>query len=125
VTADPLAGLHDDLGVLAVALTARDRAADQAAARKAAVTAVESVDSMLRSLYLIRGRLVREISTALATSLFGDLAAGLYEDVSARLLEHPALLRLLNLEPIPPCGSVPPVSLIRPVEVPGIAVLLH
>ncbi len=61
----------------------------------------------------------------LATSLFGDLAAGLYEDASARVLEHPALLRLLNLEPIPPCGSVPPVSLIRPVEVPGIAVLLN
>src|SRR5260370_39839181 len=61
----------------------------------------------------------------LTTSLFGDLAAGLYEDPSARLLEHPALLRLLNLAPIPPCGSVPPVSLICPVEVPGIAVLLH
>ena len=32
----------------------------------------------------------------LATSLFGDLAAGLYEDALARLREHPALLRLLN-----------------------------
>jgi hypothetical protein len=41
---DPLPGLHDDLGVLAAALTARDRAASPAAARKAAVAAVESVD---------------------------------------------------------------------------------
>jgi hypothetical protein len=64
MSADPLAGLHDDLGALAVALTARDRAADQAAARRTGVTAVESVDSMLRSLYLIRGRLVSQIRAA-------------------------------------------------------------
>ena len=31
--------------------------------------------------------------------VFGDLAAGLYEDASARLHEHPALLRLLNRAP--------------------------
>ena len=35
----------------------------------------------------------------LATSLFGDLAAGLYEDASARLREHPALIRVLSLAP--------------------------
>ena len=36
----------------------------------------------------------------LATSLFGDLAAGL-QDASAGLREHPTLLRLLNLAPGP------------------------
>ena len=36
----------------------------------------------------------RELAVlVLATSLFEDLAAGLYEDASARLREHPALLR--------------------------------
>jgi hypothetical protein len=39
-------------------------------------------------------------NTLLATSLFGDLAAALYEDASARLREHLALLRLLNLSPV-------------------------
>jgi len=41
----------------------------------------------------------------LATSLFEDLAAGLYEDASARLRVHPALLRLLNLAPDPRAGG--------------------
>ena len=41
----------------------------------------------------------------LATSLFEDLAAGLYEDASARLCEHPALLRLLDLAPDPRAGG--------------------
>ena len=35
----------------------------------------------------------------LATSLFGDLPGGLYEDASARLREHPALIRVLSLAP--------------------------
>jgi hypothetical protein len=35
----------------------------------------------------------------LATSLFGDPSAGFCQDASARLREHPALLRLLNLPP--------------------------
>src|SRR5712691_8172329 len=43
------------------------------------------------------GPAVRSATPLLATSLFGDLAAGLYEDASARLREHPALLRLLSL----------------------------
>jgi hypothetical protein len=42
----------------------RDLARDKAAARQAASMAVGAVDSMLRTLYLIRGRLVREISPA-------------------------------------------------------------
>ena len=37
----------------------------------------------------------------LATSLFGDLAARLYEDASAPLHEHPGSPRLLNLAPDP------------------------
>ena len=40
-------------------------------------------------------------SLLLATSLFRDLAAALYEDAWAGLREHPALLRLLNLSPGP------------------------
>jgi hypothetical protein len=47
----------------------RDRAAGRVAANPeaawpASVTAIDAVDSMLRSLYLIRAGLVREISTA-------------------------------------------------------------
>jgi hypothetical protein len=42
--------------------------------------------------------------TLLATSL-GDLAAGFFEEASARLREHPALLRLLNLAPGPRAGG--------------------
>lgn len=57
------AGLQDDLGVLTVALTARECADGSAAARKASVTAIEAVDSMLRQLYLIRGQLLRDIGT--------------------------------------------------------------
>ena len=65
--ADPLPGLRDGLDVLAAALDARDRAASPAASLGAASTAIGAVDSMLRSLYLTRDRLVREISTARAT----------------------------------------------------------
>ncbi len=35
-----------------------------------------------------------------AEELSGDPAAGLYEDASARLGEHPVVLRLLNLAPV-------------------------
>jgi hypothetical protein len=35
----------------------------------------------------------------LATSLFGDPAAGFREDVSARIREHPAFMRPLNSAP--------------------------
>ena len=41
----------------------------------------------------------------LATLLFGDLAAGFYEDASAGPREHPTLLRLLNLAPGPRAGG--------------------
>ncbi len=61
---DPMTGLNDQLGVLGVNLAYwddRDRARDQAAARKAGSTAVDAIDSMLRDLYLLRGRLTREI----------------------------------------------------------------
>jgi hypothetical protein len=39
----------------------------------------------------------REPAGVLATSLSGDPAAGFCEDASARVYEHPALLRLLDL----------------------------
>jgi hypothetical protein len=59
----PAHSLQDDLGVLTEALAARERADGNVAARKAAITAIEAVDSMLRQLYLIRGRLLRDITT--------------------------------------------------------------
>ncbi len=40
------------------------------------------------------------ISPRVSHLVFGDPAAGLCEDASARLREHPALLRLLNLAPV-------------------------
>jgi hypothetical protein len=49
--------------------------------------------------------LVLALGSNLLCQLFGDLAAGLYEDASARLREHPALLRLLNLAPGPHTGG--------------------
>lgn len=64
MTADPLAVLQDQLGVLGEALAQRDQATGKADARKAASAAVGAVDAMLRELYPIRGRLVREISEA-------------------------------------------------------------
>ncbi len=65
MTAGPVASLRDQLGVLEASLAQwedRARAADRAAARQAASTAVGAIDSLLRTLYPIRGRLVREIS---------------------------------------------------------------
>jgi hypothetical protein len=62
-----MTALHDSLGELGVALAQwddRDRARDQAAARKAGSTAVDAIDSMLRQLYMLRGRLTREIRQA-------------------------------------------------------------
>ncbi len=66
MTADPLAGLHGDLGLLGVSVAQWDARTGHgtAAERKAASTAVGALDSMLRHLYLIRGRLLREASTA-------------------------------------------------------------
>jgi hypothetical protein len=71
VAADPSAALRDDLGMLEPALAAWNARTGHgtAAERRAAGTAINAVDSMLRSLYLIRGRLVREISTADAAVL--------------------------------------------------------
>jgi hypothetical protein len=62
-----MTGLHDQVGVLGAALAQwddRDRAADKAAARRASITAVGAVDDLLRQLYVLRGRLVREIRAA-------------------------------------------------------------
>jgi hypothetical protein len=61
---DPMTGLHDQLGVLGVALAQwdeREAAANKAAARHAGAEAVNAIDAILRQLYLLRGRLVREI----------------------------------------------------------------
>jgi len=71
VTAGPLAGLRDGLGVLGPALAAWDGRTGHgtAAERRAASAAIGAVDSMLRQLYLVRGRLIREISTADAAVL--------------------------------------------------------
>jgi hypothetical protein len=57
MTADPMTGLHDHLGVLSVALahwSGREDARDQAAARRAGSTAISSTDSMLADLHALR-----------------------------------------------------------------------
>jgi hypothetical protein len=64
MTADPLASMRDRLSQLGVSLAQHDQAADSAAARKAASAAVSAIDAMLRAIYPLRGRLVREISEA-------------------------------------------------------------
>ena len=64
---DLTASLRDSTGVLGVALVQwadRNAAPDKAAARRAGSTAVDAVDALLRDLFLLRGRLVREIRQA-------------------------------------------------------------
>jgi hypothetical protein len=61
---DPVASLHERVGVVAAALeqwTGQAAAPDQAAARRAASTAVDAIDALLRDLFLLRGHLVQEI----------------------------------------------------------------
>jgi hypothetical protein len=64
---DPTASLRDRTSVLGVALmhwADRDTARDKAAARRAGSTAVDAIDALLRDLFVLRGRLVREIRQA-------------------------------------------------------------
>jgi hypothetical protein len=64
---DPMASLRDRTGILDVALVQwanRGTARDKAAARRAGSTAVDAIDALLRDLFLLRGRLVREIRQA-------------------------------------------------------------
>jgi hypothetical protein len=61
---DPAASLRERVGVVTAALdqwTGQAAAPDQAAARKAASSAVDAIDALLRDLYLLRGHLVQEI----------------------------------------------------------------
>ena len=61
---DPVASLHERVGVVTAALeqwTGQPAAPDQAAARRAASAAVDSIDALLRDLFLLRGHLVQEI----------------------------------------------------------------
>jgi hypothetical protein len=56
---DPMTGLNEQLGELGVNLAwwdQRETARDKAAARKAGSTAVDAIGSMLRQLYMLRGR---------------------------------------------------------------------
>jgi hypothetical protein len=67
VMSDPTASLRDRTSVLGVALMQwadRGTAGDQAAARRAGSTAVDAIDALLRDLFVLRGRLVREIRQA-------------------------------------------------------------
>jgi hypothetical protein len=67
---DPTASLRDRTGILGAALVQwadRGTARDKAAARRAGSTAVDAIDALLRDLYTLRGRLVREIRQADAT----------------------------------------------------------
>jgi hypothetical protein len=64
---DPMTSLRDRTSVLGVALAQwadRGTARDKAAARRAGSTAVDAIDALLRDLYLLRGRLTREIRQA-------------------------------------------------------------
>jgi len=64
---DPTASLRDRTGILDLALVQwanRDTEPDKAAARRAGSTAVDTIDALLRDLFLLRGRLVREIRQA-------------------------------------------------------------
>ena len=59
--------LEDPMGVLGVALAqweTRDDAVAQPEIRRAANTAMDAIDAMLRDLYAIRARLVTEIRAA-------------------------------------------------------------
>jgi hypothetical protein len=61
---DPMAVLHDEVGLLAVRLAQwsyRDTACDRAAAREAGGGAVDAIDVMLRELYRLREQLITEI----------------------------------------------------------------
>jgi hypothetical protein len=61
---DPVASLHERVGVVTAALeqwTGQSAAPDQAAARQAASAAVDAIDALLRDLFLLRGHLVQEI----------------------------------------------------------------
>ena len=61
---DPVASLHERVGVVTAALeqwTGQPAAPDQAAARRAASAAVDAIDALLRDLFLLRGQLVQEI----------------------------------------------------------------
>jgi hypothetical protein len=67
VMSDLTASLRDRTSVLGVALMQwadRGTARDKAAARRAGSTAVDAIDALLRDLFVLRGRLVREIRQA-------------------------------------------------------------
>jgi hypothetical protein len=67
VMSDLTASLRDRTSVLGVALAQwadRGTARDKAAARRAGSTAVDAIDALLRDLFVLRGRLVREIRQA-------------------------------------------------------------
>ncbi len=64
---DLMASLRDRAGILDVALVqwaSRGTEPDKVAARRAGSTAVDAIDALLRDLFLLRGRLVREIRQA-------------------------------------------------------------
>ena len=64
---DPVTSLRDHTGILSAALeqwAGQATAPDKATARRAASTAVDAIDALLRDLYLLRGRLVQEIRRA-------------------------------------------------------------
>jgi hypothetical protein len=80
---DPVASLRDRAGILGMALAQwaeRGTAPDQAAARRAASTAVDAIDALLGDLYLLRGRLVQEIRQAEAPARCRVARAGNDQD---------------------------------------------
>jgi hypothetical protein len=64
VNDDPMTRLHDQLGILGVALARwaeRDDTQAQPEVRQAANTGMDAIDAMLRELYQLRSRLAGEI----------------------------------------------------------------
>jgi hypothetical protein len=64
---DPTVSLRDRTSVLCAALVQwadQDTSRDKVAARRAGQTAIDAIDSLLRDLYVLRGRLARETHQA-------------------------------------------------------------
>jgi hypothetical protein len=67
VMSDPMASLREHTSILSAALeqwAGQATVPDKATAQRAANTAVDAIDAVLRDLYLLRGHLVQQIRHA-------------------------------------------------------------
>jgi hypothetical protein len=101
---DSMSVLHDQIGILSVALARwveRDDAKAQSEVRQAANTAMDAIDAMLAKLYVARSALVTEIrqsDDASATRADGLL-------IRMRQGRNPVKIRLRAPEAAKPSGS--------------------